>query len=206
MHHFHLTGSSCKRFLRALVWLSPVSLLFVACTPTITSESVETNIKSGFQDLTGFVLDSIDCPENIAAQAGKTYECAATATGESFKIAVKPTGEGAQFNWEPVPMAMNVNNIETQLRDYVQGRSKFVVDSVNCPKLILADSTKVYECELVAGQERGVVRVKPTGKDTQYDWELVTEKNAGSTSSPVSPPSLNSPASPAPLPTPPSAN
>jgi len=73
----------------------------VACTPDLDTEGLEPMLKEQVQRQTGTTITSIDCPSDVKAEAGGTFECTAQETsGATFTIKVVQTDDQGHVTWE----------------------------------------------------------------------------------------------------------
>ena len=66
-----------------------LALAFVACQKTLNSGKLEGKLKQGIEKQYGVKLKSVDCPSNVKAKKGNTFNCTAHATNgqkQKFKI------------------------------------------------------------------------------------------------------------------------
>jgi hypothetical protein len=156
--------------------------LLSACETTITTDSVESEIKKGFEEKTNkvFKIDSIKCPEKIVAKKDKSYECSATASGADVKrdltIEVKPTGEEAKFEWKitkgELPTVLETKSVEAKIKEGIEEQLSVKLDSVKCEDTIVATPDKTYECKATDQNGKSAsVEVKPT-EGTNFHWQL----------------------------------
>lgn len=149
--------------------------LLTACESTITKESVESGIRTQFEEQTKTKLEALDCPNDIKAKAGEAYECKGKASGVDLTIEVKPTGEAAKFTWQVTKQDLKVlpaAAVETEVKKGIETQTKVKVDSVECPDDMEPKQGSTYECKVQADGEAAVVEIVPTGQGAEYSWKL----------------------------------
>lgn len=75
-----------------------VTVLGAGCTPTLDTEGLEEQILSLLEERGGSAVTSVDCPEDVEAEAGGSFEC--TATGEDGEWVVSVTQVDDEGNVE----------------------------------------------------------------------------------------------------------
>ena len=86
--------------------LAAVALLAIvaaACSKTLDTEGLETELKSQFEQQTDTVLTSVDCPADVDVETGGVFECTAEEeSGATFTIQVTQTDDQGQVDWEVI--------------------------------------------------------------------------------------------------------
>ena len=76
-------------------------LVAAACSKTLDSTELEGTLKDQLEtqlDVTGL---TVECPDDIEAEAGDTFECSATGTdGSAVTISVTQTDDEGNLTWE----------------------------------------------------------------------------------------------------------
>lgn len=71
------------------------------CTAQIDAAGLEQQIKDELAGQTGVAPSSVDCPDDVAAEAGGTFECTAVADdGTVATITVTQTDDQGNLRWE----------------------------------------------------------------------------------------------------------
>jgi hypothetical protein len=83
---------------RLVVAVACVALLGAACSSTLDTDGLEDQIRSLLEDRGGQTVTTVDCPADIEAEAGTTFEC--SATGEDVEWVVRVTQTDDQGNVE----------------------------------------------------------------------------------------------------------
>jgi hypothetical protein len=150
------------------------TLALSACTFTfyLSQDSVEKAIAEDYQAQTEITLDSVSCPEEMAATKGEVYECVGENADLSILFTVRPTGEGTDIEWETAEIAMTGTAVETLLKAGIEEQISVTLDSITCPGKIVAEAGHLYQCTVTAGDETATVVVEPTGEDTHFNWSL----------------------------------
>lgn len=172
---FHAVAALVKGRLPSAIALSLGSTLALSgCTFTyyLSQDSVEKALLEGYQEQTEISLDSVSCPEEMAATAGEVYKCSGENAELSITFAVRPTGEGTDIDWETSQIAMTGAAVEELLKAGIEEQIAIVLDSISCPGEIIAEAGQLYQCTVTAGDETATVVVEPTGEDTHFNWSL----------------------------------
>lgn len=78
-----------------------LAALAVSCTPDLDTDGLEPMLKQQVERETGATLTSIDCPSDVRAEAGGTFECTAKETsGATFTVKVVQTDDQGHVTWE----------------------------------------------------------------------------------------------------------
>ena len=71
------------------------------CRTTIDTENLEEQIAQGLKAQTGVTAESVNCPEDVEAEAGATFECTAEAEGGGMAtITVTQVDDKGNVRWE----------------------------------------------------------------------------------------------------------
>jgi hypothetical protein len=73
---------------RAVTAVLALVMLGAACTPTLDTEGLEEQISSLLEERGGPTVTSVDCPEDVEAEAGGTFECTATGEDDAWLVRV----------------------------------------------------------------------------------------------------------------------
>ena len=77
------------------------ALALVGCSATIDTDDLEDQIKQGVEAQTDAQVSSVECPEDVAPEAGATFECTATADdGSTATITVTQKDDQGNVDWE----------------------------------------------------------------------------------------------------------
>lgn len=81
--------------------LASAVLLLGACTAQINTAELEQQIKDELGSQSGVTPTSVDCPQDVAAEAGDTFECTAVADdGSVATITVTQSDDEGNVRWE----------------------------------------------------------------------------------------------------------
>jgi Tfp pilus assembly protein PilP len=99
----HLTGE--EKTMRGATRLSVAAALsalaLVGCSASIDTEDLEDQIKQGVEAQTDVTVRSVECPDDVAPEAGSTFECTATADdGSTATITVTQKDDQGNVDWE----------------------------------------------------------------------------------------------------------
>jgi hypothetical protein len=87
--------------MRRLLAVASVAVTLVACTSTIDTAELEQQITDEMTAQSGVVPASVRCPDEVAAEAGATFECTATADdGSVATIVVTEEDDQGSLRWE----------------------------------------------------------------------------------------------------------
>jgi hypothetical protein len=83
------------------VAVAVLALAAAACTKTLDTDGLEGDLKSQIEDQTDSTITSVDCPPDIEAKAGGTFECTAEeGSGATFTIRVTQRDDAGRVDWE----------------------------------------------------------------------------------------------------------
>jgi hypothetical protein len=86
---------------RHLIALLTLSLLVssASCSRVLDTPSVESEIKTKLEQQLSGVTVEIKCPGDVAAKAGKTFDCIATSDDDKAKIVVTQTDDDGSIDF-----------------------------------------------------------------------------------------------------------
>ncbi len=80
-----------------------VAAIVGACTKTLDTSGVETQLKTKIEQQLGETVTTVDCPDDIPVQAGATFRCTATApSGAPSTVEVTQTDDQGHLTWKIV--------------------------------------------------------------------------------------------------------
>ena len=83
--------------------LSVLMFVGAACTRSLDTDSLEQTLKERVAADTGSQITSVTCDEDVAAEAGGTFECVATeGSGSTFRLEVTQTDDQGNVTYEYV--------------------------------------------------------------------------------------------------------
>jgi hypothetical protein len=86
---------------RLLAAVAVAAGLMAACTSTINTEELEQQIARELEAQTGVTPSSVNCPEDVPAEAGGRFECTATADdGSTATVSVVQEDDQGNVRWE----------------------------------------------------------------------------------------------------------
>ena len=93
--------SRSARFVAVAV--AVIALAAAACTKTLDTDGLEGELQSQIEEQTDSTITSVDCPADIEAKAGETFECTAEeGSGATFTIRVTQRDDAGNVDWEVV--------------------------------------------------------------------------------------------------------
>ena len=79
------------------------TLVLSGCSRVVDTDELEAQISSELQRQAGVTPTSVDCPDDVPAEAGGTFTCTATADdGSTATIEVVQQDDEGNLNWEVV--------------------------------------------------------------------------------------------------------
>jgi hypothetical protein len=78
-----------------------LAITVAACSKTLDTDGLEGELKSQLEDELGTTIATVDCPADVEAKAGESFECTAE-DGESatFTILVTQSDDEGNVDWE----------------------------------------------------------------------------------------------------------
>jgi Domain of unknown function (DUF4333) len=84
-----------------LVMAALATVALAACTKTVNTDALEQQIAAELQAQAGVTPSSVDCPDDVEAEAGGTFTCTATADdGSTATITVTQQDDQGNLRWE----------------------------------------------------------------------------------------------------------
>lgn len=125
----------------------------IGCGKTLDTANIESTIKDGIAKQGGTSLKSVICPNNIAPEAGKSFECVGVLdSGAGFPISVKQQDNQGNIFWEAASVKGLINMAQLQT-EFEQGLKKEIGQaSIDCGKAMVYRSVKpgeTFECQLI---------------------------------------------------------
>ncbi len=78
-----------------------LAIAAAACTKTLDTDGLEGKLKSQIEEQTGGAIASVDCPADVAVEAGGTFDCTAVEeSGAEFTISVTQRDDKGNVDWE----------------------------------------------------------------------------------------------------------
>lgn len=104
----------------------PLPSLTASPTPSPTAtdkpeftRTLEGKLQRVVTEATRVPVNSVACPATIKATAGDRFDCQATATGQTFAVAVELTNDAGQFKWSTRGLLLL-----PKLEEFIQTRIK----------------------------------------------------------------------------------
>lgn len=81
--------------------LAVLSIAAAACTKTLDTDGLEGELKGQIEQQIPGEIASVDCPADVAVEAGATFECTAVdESGAEFTISVTQRDDQGKVDWE----------------------------------------------------------------------------------------------------------
>ncbi len=91
---------------RRLIAITFLVILAAACSKTLDTAGLETELKSGLESQLNISGVTVECPADIKVEKGATFECSASDdTGAKATITVTQTDEEGNVRWEVTDVA-----------------------------------------------------------------------------------------------------
>ncbi len=172
-----------KRF-RPLTAAATIIVLLAGCQQTLNMDNVRSAISDGVLEQVGYAVSEVQCPENVAVEAGASFECTAF-TGEGGKLIVQVTQDDDQGNvtWEVVgsegllDLAALMEKVREAITQGVMEQLGLAISEVSCPESVTVETGATFECTARPG-EGGKLIVQVTQDDYQGNvtWEVVASE------------------------------
>ncbi len=89
------------RYLTAIALVGASTLTFGACgTKTVNIGNLETGIADQVKKDTGAKDVTVDCPDEVEAKAGGTFDCKVDADGNTATFAITQKDDNGNVRWE----------------------------------------------------------------------------------------------------------
>jgi hypothetical protein len=157
-----------------------LSVALVGCGGSLTVtnyldvERFEGRIADGITEQTGTGIQSVECPDEVAMEAGNDFEC--SVTDEHGKTgAVRVTqGEDGDTRWKLAGgISINITRLEETLGDGLAAQLGVAIASVECPDEVVIKAGNDFECTAIDGQgDTGVVTVTQDDDEGNITWKL----------------------------------
>jgi hypothetical protein len=84
-----------------LAAVAALALAVAACTKTLDTDGLEGKLKRQVARETGLTILAVDCPSDVAVEAGGTFECTAEEeSGPTLTILVTQSDDKGNVAWE----------------------------------------------------------------------------------------------------------
>ena len=91
------------RAVRKATWIVAVlAVVFAlgACSKTLDIDEIEDQISTGIEEQTGAQVSEVDCPDEVDAEEGDTFDCTVTAEdGTEANVKVTQTSDDGDVTW-----------------------------------------------------------------------------------------------------------
>ena len=85
------------------VAVAVLAIAAAACSKTLDTEGLESELKSQIETQTDSTISSVDCPADVEAKAGEVFKCTAEeGSGATFTIQVTQRDDAGNVNWEVI--------------------------------------------------------------------------------------------------------
>ncbi|MBL1174387.1 DUF4333 domain-containing protein [Pantanalinema sp. GBBB05] len=141
-----------------------------AATPSLAAkpqpvQKTEDKLRQEFAKTKDFTVQAINCPTNLAFQAGKSYECQVTSDAGIFIVVLQMTDAKGDFRWNTKGLLL-LSKLEQYIQQTIKQRGAGDV-RVDCGgKARVAKPGEAFQCKVTnaQGQTRSA---KVTVKDEQ---------------------------------------
>lgn len=85
------------------VAVAVLAIAAAACSKTLDTEGLESELKSQIETQTDSTISSVDCPADVEAKAGEVFRCTAEeGSGATFTIEVTQRDDAGNVDWEVI--------------------------------------------------------------------------------------------------------
>ena len=157
--------------LPSLCLAAAVALAAAGCGETkIDDAKAETFIEKTVTEQVGARVQAVECPTDLTAKKGETFECTVTGDdGSSGRTTV--TEKDDDGNVAVSAPFIHVRDLEEQigggLRDQIGARVE-----LDCPEIIVGEKGNTFECEATSGDGEATVLVTQTDDQGNVRYEL----------------------------------
>ncbi len=144
--------------------LAVLAIVAAGCTKTLDTESVESTFAAAIEEQTGAHVASVECPGDVEAKAGATFEC--TATGEDqtrVRISVLQEDAEGKVSFDE-PLLHTANTEQGLAGELGEGAT------VDCPDLVLVEPGRPITCTATTPDGEQIVELVP--KDDEGDFDI----------------------------------
>lgn len=140
-----------RSFMGRYGFLAGTLALLTACTQTLDTSSLETEIRDNIIKQGGLSLKAVICPSNLPLSAGESFECVGELeSGDLFAIPTRQAEQPGKFEWD-VPNTrglLNLVKLETLFQDTLQTKEgkSFAIDCGSGYKAVKPGES--FECQL----------------------------------------------------------
>lgn len=146
-----------------------------ACSKKLNSGDFEGRITKRLEEM-GLAGAKVDCPDNVEAKVGATFECAIAVGGKTYQLVSKITSvEGSELNMDPQwkqGEAVLSNKMEPAVASQL-GEVFGVPATVTCGEpLLFLDAQRNVTCDLSVANTKAKVIVTLDDKLSATGWKL----------------------------------
>ena len=151
--------------------LAVLAVAAAGCGDTkIDDAKAESFIEKTVAEQVGARVESVECPTDLTAKKGETFECTVTGDdGSSGRTTV--TEKDDEGNVSVSAPFIHVRDLEEQiaggLADQVGGKVE-----LDCPEIIVGSKGDTFECDARSGPDRASVLVTQTDDKGNVRYEL----------------------------------
>lgn len=145
----------------------------------LEGSKVATQITTALTDSKNFLVQSIQCPDEILAKADTTTDCDArlspSADGKNLMrviIPVTPTGKGSDFDYKLTKVFLLGKTLEVSSMEVFKADNPDSSPIVQCPDEMPAEVGQSYKCTITNGAQTGEVIVKPTNTTGSFERKI----------------------------------
>lgn len=157
-----------------------LSVALVGCGGSLTVtryldvERFEGTVADGITEQTGTGIQSVDCPDEVAMEAGNDFECAVTDEHGKTGAVQITQGEDGDTRWKLAGgISINITRIEEVISEDLATQVGVAIVSVECPDDVVMEAGNDFECTATDEQgNTGVVTVTQDDDEGNISWKL----------------------------------
>lgn len=151
--------------------------LLAACstTKTLDSGDLETTLSSNAaQQLPGVEIGEAECPDDIEAEAGSTFECTIDVAGQEVSYQVVQDDDEGNVTFTRSQAVLDIDKLTSEVTNGIEAQTGVEV-TVTCPggpiRVETPQSTFTCTATTEQGEQRSV-EITVTDVEGNVDWQL----------------------------------
>lgn len=157
-----------------------LSVALVGCGSSLTVtnyldvERFEGTVADGITEQTGTGIQSVDCPDEVAMEAGNVFECSVTDEHGKTGAVQVTQGEDGDTRWKLAGgISINIARLEESIGEGLAAQLGATIASVECPDDIVMETGNDFECSVTDDEGgTGVVTVTQHDDAGNITWKL----------------------------------